>query len=169
MGFGLVDKVKSVVKVFVLLNFTHQSCAQLDNIMVASWSRTLAVVAYSSVLHMNKSSTYIAHFTGDGNFLIRSLMNTRKSVGDMTTPCDTPCLRSIFLLFVLSMTTLARRLCRYDLIQQNIFPAMLHFFSFRSMPAVQTVSNAFCRSIHTVRVCFLCWNLSSISCARYVV
>ena len=115
--------------------------------LVASWSRTLAVVAYSSVLHRTKSSAYIAHFTGDGNLLIRSLMNTKKSVG-------TPCLRSIFLLFVLSMTTLARRLCRYDLIQQNIFPAMLHFFSFRIRPSVQTVSNAFCRSIHTVRVFF---------------
>ena len=120
--------------------------------LIASWSRTLAVVAYSSVLHRTKSSAYIAHFTGDGNLLIRSLMNTKKCVGDMTPPCGTPCLRSIFLLFVLSMTTLARRLCRYDLIQRNIFPAMLHFFSFRSRPSVQTVSNAFCRSIHTVRV-----------------
>ena len=116
--------------------FTHQSCAQLDNTLVASWSRTLAVVAYSSVLHRSKSSAYIANFTGDGNFLIRSLMNTKKSVGDMTPPCGTPCLRSIFLLFVLSMTTLARRLFRYDLIQQNIFPAMLHFFSFRSRLSV---------------------------------
>ena len=167
-GFDLVDKVKSVVKYLVLLIFTHQSCAQLDNMLVASWSRTLAVVAYSSVLHRTKSSAYIAHFTGDGNFLIRSLMNTKKSVGDMAPPCGTPCLRSIFLLFVLSMTTLARRLCRCDLIQPNIFPAMLHFFSFRSRPSVQTVSNAFCRSIHTMRVCFLCWNPSSISCARYV-
>ena len=169
MGFDLVDKVKSVVKDLVVLIFTHQSCAQLDNMLVASWSRTLAVVAYSSVLHRTKLSAYIVHFTGDGNFLIRSLMNTKKSVGDMTPPCGTPCLRTIFLLFVLSMTTLARRLYRYDLIQQNIFPAMLYFFSFRSRPSVQTVSNAFCRSIHTVRVCFLCWNPSSISCARYVV
>ena len=96
-------------------------------------------------------------------------MNTKKGVGDMTPPCGTPCLRSIFLLFVLSMTTLALRLCREDLIQQNIFPATLHFFSFRRRPSVQTVSNAFCRSIHTFRVCFLCWNPSSFSCARYVV
>ena len=136
---------------------------------VASWSRTLAVVAYSSVLHRTTSSAYTVHFTGDGNFLIRSLMNTKKSVCDITPPCGTPCLRSILLLFVLSMTTLARRLSRYDLIQQNIFPAMLHFFSFRSRPSVQTVLNAFCRSIHTVRVCILCWNPSSISYARYVV
>ena len=50
-----------------LLIFTHQSCAQLDNMLVASWSRTLAVVAYSSVLHRTKSSAYIAHFTGAGN------------------------------------------------------------------------------------------------------
>ena len=169
MGFDLVDKVKSVVKDLVLLIFTHQSCAQLDNILVASWSRTLAVVAYSSVLHRTKSSAYIAHFTWDIHFLIRSLMNTKKSVGDMTPPCGTPCLRRIFLLFVLSRTTLARRLCRYDLIQQNIFTAMLHFFSFRSRPSVETVSNGFYRSIHTVSVCFLCWNPSSISCARYVV
>ena len=88
---------------------------------------------------------------------------------NMTPPCGTPCLRSMFLLFVLSMTTLARRLCRYDLIHRNIFPAILHFFSFRSRPSVQMVSNAFCRSIHTVSICFLCWNPSSISCARYVV
>ena len=89
-GFDLVDKVKSVVKDLVLLIFTHQSCAQLDNMLVASWSRTLAVVAYSSVLHRTKSSAYIAHFTGAGNFLIRSLMNTKKSIGDMTPPCGTP-------------------------------------------------------------------------------
>ena len=128
MGFDFVDKVKSVVKYLVLLIFTHQSCAQLDNMLVASWSRTLAVVAYSSVLHRTKSSAYIAHFTGDGNFLIRLLINTKKSVGDMIFPCGILCLRSIFLLFVLFMTTLTQRLCRYDLIQQNIFPAMLHFF-----------------------------------------
>ena len=90
--------------------------------LVASCSRTLAVIAYSSVLFRTKSSAYIAHFTGDGHFLIRSLMNTKKSVGDMTPPCGTPCLRSIFVLFVISMTTLARRMCIYDLIQQNIFP-----------------------------------------------
>ena len=78
MGFDLVDKVKSVVKDFVLLIFTRQSCAQLDNMFVASWSRTLAVVVYSSVLHRTKSSAYIAHLTGDGNFLIRWLMNNKK-------------------------------------------------------------------------------------------
>ena len=93
--------------------------------LVASWSRILAVVVYSSVFHRTKSSAYIAHFTGDGHFLIRSLMNTKKSVGDMTPPCGTPCLRNIFLLFVLYMTTLARRLCRYDLIHQNICPVNL--------------------------------------------
>ena len=113
-----------------------------------------AVVAYSTVLHRTKSSENVAHFTGHGNFLIRSLINTKKSVGEMTHPCGTPCLRSICMLFVLSMTALARQLCRYDLIHRNIFPAMLHFFSFRSRPSVQTVSNAFCRSIHTVSVCF---------------
>ena len=61
------------------------------------------------MLHRTKSSAYIAHFTGDGHFLIRSLMNTKKSAGDMTPPCGTPCLRIIFLLFVLSMTTLSQR------------------------------------------------------------
>ena len=137
--------------------------------LVASWSSILAVVAYSSVLHITKSSAYIAHFTGDLRFLIKSLMNTKKSVGDMIPPCGTQCLRSIVLLFVLFMTTLVRRVGRYDLIHRNIFPAMLHFFSFISKPSVQTVLNAFCRSIHTVCVCFLCWNPSSISCARYVV
>ena len=93
----------------------------------ASWSHILAVVAYSSVLHRTKSSAYIAHFTGDGNFLIRLLINIKKSVGDMPLPCGISCLRSIFLVFVLSMTTLARRLCRYNLIHRNIFRAMLHF------------------------------------------
>ena len=58
MGFDLVDKVKSVVKNLVLLIFTHQSCAQLDKLFVASWSCSLAVVAYSSVLHRTKSSAY---------------------------------------------------------------------------------------------------------------
>ena len=96
MGFDLADKVKSIVKYLVLFIFAHQSCAQLDKMLVASWSRILAVVAYSSVLHRTKSSAYIAHFTADGNFLIRSLMNTKKSIGDMTPPCGTPCLRSIF-------------------------------------------------------------------------
>ena len=118
------NKVKSIVKDLVLFIFTHQSCAQLDKMLVASWSRILAVVAYSSVLHRTKSSAYIAHFTRDWNFLIRSLMNTKKRIGDMTPPCGTPCLRSIFLLFVFSMTTLDRRLSRYDLIHRNIFLAM---------------------------------------------
>ena len=102
-----------------------------------------------------KSSAYIAHFTGDGHFLIRSLMNTKKIIDDITPPCGTPCLRSIFLLFVLAMPTLVRRLCRYDLIHRNIFPVMLHLFSFRSRPSVQTLSNTFCRSIHTVSVLFV--------------
>ena len=64
MGLDLVDKVKSVVKDLVLLIYTHQSCAQLDNMLVASWSCTLAVVSYSSVLHRTKSSAYIAHYWG---------------------------------------------------------------------------------------------------------
>ena len=53
MGFGLVDKVKikNVVQDLVLFIFTHQYFAQLDKMLVASWSRVLAVVAYSSVLH----------------------------------------------------------------------------------------------------------------------
>ena len=72
------------------------------------WSRSLAVVAYSSVLHSTKSSVYIAYFTGDEHLLMRSLMNTKKMLGDRTPPCATPCLRSILLLFVLSTTTLAR-------------------------------------------------------------
>ena len=88
MGFDLVDKVKSVVKGFVLLIFTHQFCAQLDKMLVASWSHTLAVFAYSYVLHRTKWSAYSAHFTGDGNFLIRSLMNTKKSVGDILSMSD---------------------------------------------------------------------------------
>ena len=45
--------------------------------LIAYWSRILAVVAYSSVLHRTKSSAYIAHFTTDGNLLIRLLMNTK--------------------------------------------------------------------------------------------
>ena len=85
-------------KIFSLYIFTRQSCAQLDRILVASWSRILAVVAYSSVLHMTKSFAYIAHFTGDGHLFIRSLMNTKKRVGDRSSPC------SIFLLFLLSTT-----------------------------------------------------------------
>ena len=97
MGFDLVDKVKSVVKDLVLLIFTHQSYTRLGKMLVASWSRTLAVAAYYSVLHMTKSYAYIAHFTGDINLLIRSLMNTKKSVGDMTPPCGTQCLSSIYL------------------------------------------------------------------------
>ena len=142
MGFDLFDRVKSVLKDLVLFIFTQQSCAQLDKMLIASWSNILAVVAYYYVLHRTKSSAY------------------------MTPPSGTPCLRSIFLLFVLYMTTLALRLCRHDLIHPNIFLVMLHFFSFRSRPSVQTVSNAFCRPIHTVSVCFLCWNPSSISCAK---
>ena len=110
MGFDFVDKVKSVVKDFGLFIFTHQSCAQFDRMLVASCSRVLAIVAYSYVLHRTKSSAYIAHFTGDVNLLIRSFMNTKKNVGDMTPHCGTPCLKSIFLLFVIYATTLARQL-----------------------------------------------------------
>ena len=60
MGFDLVDK--SDVKYLVLFIFIHQSCAQLDKMLIASWTRILAV-AYSSVLHRNKLSAYNAHFT----------------------------------------------------------------------------------------------------------
>ena len=58
MGFDLVDRVNSVVKDLVLFIFTRQSwcCVQFDSMLVASWSRILTVVAYSSVLHMTKSS-----------------------------------------------------------------------------------------------------------------
>ena len=100
--------------------------------LIASWSCILAVVAYSSVLHRTRSYANIAHFIGDGNFLLRLLMNNKKSVGDMTPPCGSPCLRSIFFLVVLYMTTLARQLCRYELIHRTIFLEMLNFFSFRS-------------------------------------
>ena len=86
MGFDLIDKIKNVVKDLVLLIFTHQSYAQLDNMLIASWNHTLSVVAYSSVLHRTKSSTCITHFTEDRNFLIISLMNTKKSIDDMTPP-----------------------------------------------------------------------------------
>ena len=79
-GFDLVDKVKSVVKDFVLLIFTHQSCAQLDNMLVASWSRTLAVVAYSSVIHRTKSSAYIPHFRFDS-----ALVNSSYDNGEFIT------------------------------------------------------------------------------------
>ena len=68
MGFDLIDKIKSVVKDLVLFIFVHQFCVQLDKMLVASWSRILAGVAYSSVLDKTTSSTYIAHLTGDGNF-----------------------------------------------------------------------------------------------------
>ena len=43
MGSDLVDKVKSVVKYMVLFIFTHQSCAQLDRMLVAYWSCILTV------------------------------------------------------------------------------------------------------------------------------
>ena len=55
--------------------------------LVVSWSRILTVVVYSFVFHRTKSSAFIVHLTGNGNLLIRSLMNTKKSVGDMTSPC----------------------------------------------------------------------------------
>ena len=99
MHLDLVDKVKSFVKYLVLTIFTHQSCAKLDRMLVASWSRILAVVAYYYVLHMTKSVAYISHFTEDGSSLIRSLMNIWKRVGDRTT-CGAPCQWSIFLLLL---------------------------------------------------------------------
>ena len=58
--------------------------------LFGSWSRILAIVACSSVLHRTKSSAYIAYFIRDEIFLIRSLMNTKKSVGNITPPCSTP-------------------------------------------------------------------------------
>ena len=59
MGFDLIDKVKSFVKYFVLFIVTYQSPAQLDRMLVTSWSLVLAVVAYSSVLHRTKLSTFL--------------------------------------------------------------------------------------------------------------
>ena len=49
MGFDLVDKVKSVVKYLVLFIFTHQSCVQLDKMLVASWSRILVVCIHCTL------------------------------------------------------------------------------------------------------------------------
>ena len=75
-----------IVPIYTFLNTVSAAphwVPAIFQIFVVSWSRILAVVAYSSVLHMTKSSAYIAHFTGDGNVLIRSLMNTMKSVGDI--------------------------------------------------------------------------------------
>ena len=63
IDLDLVDKVKSVVNDIVIFIFTYQYCAQLDKMLIASWSRSLAVVAYFYVLHM--TSAYIAHFIGD--------------------------------------------------------------------------------------------------------
>ena len=98
MGFDLFDKVKSDEKDLVLFIFTQDVGCFLES--------HFGSYCIFSVFHRTKSSEYMAHFTGDGNFLKRLLMNTMKSVGDMT-PCGTPCLRSILLLFVLYMTTLA--------------------------------------------------------------
>ena len=101
------------------------------------------------MLHVTKSSAYIAHFTGDGHFLIRSLLNIKKGVGHRTPLCGTPCLRNILFLFVLSTITLTGRQCMYHLLHRNILPVC--FFGFRSRPPFQTLSNVFCRSM---RVCF---------------
>ena len=168
MGFDLVDKVKSIVKDVVLFILK----ASPVPILAGCW--LLLGVVFWQLLHILLCSIrlfrlHTLRIHWGWKFLIRSLMNTKKRVGYRTPPCGTPCLRSIFLLFVLFTTTLARRLCMSDLIHQNIFPWMLHFFSFKSRPSVQTLSNVFCRSIHTVSVLFLRWNPSSISCARYVV
>ena len=93
------------------------------------------------------SSAYMALFT-------KSFMNTIKRVGDKTPLCGTPRRRSIFLLLLLSMTTLALLLCVYDLIHLNVFPEILHILSFSRSPSVHTLSNAFCKSVNTKSVFF---------------
>ena len=108
----------------------------LDRVLVASWSRILMLfhILLCSIRLSIKSSEYFAHFTSNGDLLIRLLMNSNKIICDTNHPCDTPCPRTIFFPFLLSTTTLARRLCRYDL---NVFPAMLYFFNFRSVIRLQ--------------------------------
>ena len=64
-GFDLFDNVKSVVKDLVVFIFTHQSCAHLDSILVASWSHILAVVAYYIIIktkELIKDYPQIHHF-----------------------------------------------------------------------------------------------------------
>ena len=57
MDFNLVANVKSVVEDFVLFMFTHQSCVQLDKMLVAFWSCILAILVYSSVIHLHTLRT----------------------------------------------------------------------------------------------------------------
>ena len=74
--------------------------------ILSGWIAVVSSITLIDIDFMDPIIFYIMCFLdsyfGDGNFLIRLLMNTMKRVSDRILPRCTPCLRSILLLFVLS-------------------------------------------------------------------
>ena len=98
-AFCFGDRVnKVVVEDLSLLTATHHFSVQLLSLSAASCILYVAVVAYSSLHHITKSSAYNAALTPSGSSETRSLMNSRNNIGDRKPPCGTPCLSRIFLL-----------------------------------------------------------------------
>ena len=97
-AFCFGDRVNKVVEDLSLLTATHHFSVQLLSLSAANCILYVAVVAYSSLYQISKSSTYNAALSPFGSSETESLMNSRNNVGDRTPPCGTPCLRSIFLL-----------------------------------------------------------------------
>ena len=112
------------------------------------------MLACSSLHHSTRSSAYSADLTPLGSSDTRSLMNTRKRVGDRTPPWGTPWRGRIFLLLSWSRLTRARLLNRYDLIHLSMLLATPFLISLTMSPSIHTLSNARCMSIQATRVAF---------------
>ena len=97
-AFCCGDRVNKVVEDLSLLTATHHFSVQLLSLSAAYCILYVAVVAYSSLHQITKSSAYNAALMPFGSSETKSLMNSRNNVGDRTPPCGTPCLSSIFLL-----------------------------------------------------------------------
>ena len=83
----------------VLVDCNAPFTVQLLSLSAANCILYVAVVAYSSLHHITKSSACNTALTPFGSSETRPLMNSsRNNVGDRTPPCGTPCLSRIFLL-----------------------------------------------------------------------
>ena len=97
-AFCFGDRVNKVVEDLSLLTATRHFSVQLLSLSAANCILSVAVVVYSSLHHITKSSACNAALMPFGSSETRSLMNSRNYVGDRTPPCGTLCFSRIFLM-----------------------------------------------------------------------
>ena len=99
-AFCFGDRVNKVMKDLSLQTATHHFLVQLLDLSTAYCILFVAVVTYSYLHHITKSSAYNAALMPLGSSDIRSLMKSKNDVGDRTPPYGTLCLSRLLLLCV---------------------------------------------------------------------